>query len=138
MNTNDKKKGYEIEALKKYPAMPEGLNKYSRSEWCRIMPQLYNDGVISILDISLIEAYCNEIGKYFEYEEILQKEGRVITTKTGYQMASPYVTLSRMALKAAKELALQYGLTPISRKDITLKKVNTEPVGILTLIKKQK
>lgn len=100
------------------PPPPEGLNDDGQKEWTKITRELIALGVFTKVDDSMLFTYCKEFGKYLHYERELDRVGRLLKAKSGYLMIHPYEPLAQKSLKAALQIAIQFGLTPSSRTRI--------------------
>lgn len=106
--------------IKILPSPPDELNEDGREEWIRVIRELVSNGIFTALDYTLLYHYCYEHGNWKEYERELRRIGRfVMVKKTGYIFQHPLVTVSRQAAKAARELGVQFGLTPSGRTRIS-------------------
>lgn len=112
----------EPSVMKTIPDAPEKLNKYGKEEWIRAGNELVDAGIFSTLDYALFETYCYYHGKHWEYEELLNSEGRVLLTDKGYAYMNPVVSLSKSAYETANKLAPLFGITPSARSRINLPK----------------
>jgi P27 family predicted phage terminase small subunit len=92
-------------ALTKAPAAPKHLSPYARAEWKRIMPSLIERGIVVRSDLSGLEELCTVRGLARTYSEALSANplDKVI-----------FGMLNR-ALQTARQLAAEYGLSPVSR-----------------------
>jgi P27 family predicted phage terminase small subunit len=108
------------------PPMPEGLNQWGQKEWEKMTLELTEIGMLTTIDSSQLAAYCNEMGNYWECE--LRRKGvcpknesdeAIELAETFYKN---YFDMAQKHLKAAKDLAVQFGFTPASRTRINLPK----------------
>ncbi len=94
-------------ALKKAPSAPKHLSGYARDEWKRIMPGLIERGIVTTSDLSGIEELCMSRGIIREIEAA--------------RRASPdpldkvLFGMQNRAMQTARQLAAEYGLSPVSR-----------------------
>ncbi len=111
-NTNELKPTLVID----YPSAPLILNDYAVSVWNKTIPELRTLGVLSNIDMELITAYCIEMGRYNEAQDLIKKNGSPITkAPSGYAMIHPWYTISRQSLKSAVEIGSMFGITPSAR-----------------------
>ncbi len=95
------------DALKKAPSAPKHLSGYARDEWKRIMPGLIERGIVTKSDLSGIEELCMSRGIIREIEAA--------------RRASPdpldkvLFGMQNRAMQTARQLAAEYGLSPVSR-----------------------
>ena len=106
-------------SLTHLPMPPPELNERAAQEWYTTAGELLNQRMLHAVDLTLLAAYCNEIAVYWECEDLLRKNGRVMKTtrKDGSTVLVqvPYVGIGRNALKMAHTLAGQFGFTPAAR-----------------------
>ncbi len=93
-------------ALTKAPAAPKQLSAYARAEWKRIMPGLIERGIITRGDIGGVEDYCRARGLVREIEDSLRASGEI---------DMKLCRLQDKAMQTARQLAAEYGLSPVSR-----------------------
>ena len=111
------------------PDAPDWLSPLGKSEWNKIVNQLFNLKMLHHVDLKLIEAYCNEISIYIECEIELRRIGRVdeFYSSEGEvvrRQAKPLVKMKNDALNNSLKLAAQFGLTPVARASISAPTVN--------------
>ncbi|MDX0538478.1 phage terminase small subunit P27 family [Sinorhizobium medicae] len=93
-------------ALTKAPAAPKQLSAYARAEWKRIMPGLIERGIITRGDLGGVEDYCRARGLVRELEDTLRSSGDI---------DPKLCRLQDKAMQTARQLAAEYGLSPVSR-----------------------
>lgn len=94
-------------ALTKAPSAPKHLSAYARAEWKRIMPGLIERGIITHGDLGGVEDYCRARGLARELEDKLRDKDGNIDPKMA--------RLQDKAMQTARQLAAEYGLSPVSR-----------------------
>lgn len=93
-------------ALTKAPAASKQLSAYARAEWKRIMPGLMERGIITRGDLGGVEDYCRARGLVREIEDALRASGEI---------DMKLCRLQDKAMQTARQLAAEYGLSPVSR-----------------------
>lgn len=93
-------------AITKTPAAPKQLSAYARAEWKRIMPGLIERGIITRGDLGGVEDYCRARGLVREIEDTLRASGEI---------DMKLCRLQDKAMQTARQLAAEYGLSPVSR-----------------------
>ena len=93
-------------ALAKAPSAPKHLSAYARAEWKRIMPGLIERGIITLGDLGGVEDYCRARGLVREIEDTLRASGEI---------DMKLCRLQDKAMQTARQLAAEYGLSPVSR-----------------------
>jgi P27 family predicted phage terminase small subunit len=85
-------------------APPSWLSKYAKAEWRRVMPELAKRRILTSADFGSLESYCVATGRVRDIEKLM--------------CAGIDPKLFRMqdqAMKTARQLAAELGLTPVSR-----------------------
>lgn len=93
---------------------PEWMGADAREEWARVMPILAARRILSAADLGGLENYCIAIGTAREAERIIQAHGLVTKTETGLKR-NPAVGIQSEAIKTARMIGAEMGLTPVSR-----------------------
>jgi P27 family predicted phage terminase small subunit len=99
---------------------PDALTNHpvARAEWMRLAPLLRKAGQITEADRSALVALCIEWDRYLDAMTRVQTLGLVVTTKTGYPMTNPYLSIATKALAGCNRLWPELGLTPSSRSRV--------------------
>lgn len=95
------------DALKKAPSAPKHLSGFARDEWKRIMPGLIERGIVTKSDLSGIEELCMSRGIIREIEAA-RRASLDPLDKVLFGMQN-------RAMQTARQLAAEYGLSPVSR-----------------------
>ena len=119
----------QVELCGSLPDAPKLLSDIGKGEWLKVTQQLFNLKMLHVVDLRLVEAYCNEIALYIEAEQWLRDNGRVDEFKNIDGMiirsqAKPQQKIAKDALASALKLATQFGLTPVARASISAPTVN--------------
>ena len=61
--------------LKEIPKPASWVNTTGKRVFRNIIKDLAESGLLVELDLSSLNAACNEFGKYIEYEKLIKKEG---------------------------------------------------------------
>lgn len=114
----------EASLINKLPEPPEWLSNTGKKEWIKVTNQLFNLQMLADVDLTLIEAYCNEISIYIEAEKELRKGSRIDEFKSSEgnilrRQANPLVKMKNDSLANSLKLAAQFGLTPVARASIS-------------------
>jgi P27 family predicted phage terminase small subunit len=105
------------------PEPPVFLTGYARDEWWSIAPELYRLGLLTMIDISTLAAYCQAYGRWRAAEEALARmaandqlmNGLIIKSSKGDAVPNPLVGVSRKAAHDMIRYAGEFGLTPAAR-----------------------
>jgi P27 family predicted phage terminase small subunit len=102
------------------PALPDPpgtLKGEALVEWKRVAPELFAAGVLTMADRAALAAYCQAWADWVRARGHLD-EKMVVTAPSGYEMASPWVSIANKALDKMMKFASEFGLTPASRARI--------------------
>ncbi len=79
------------------------------------MPELKRLGLLTMVDVTALAAYCQSYRRWLQAESDLDNLGIVLTNKTGYRVANPAVGISERERNLMKAFLVEFGLTPSSR-----------------------
>ena len=87
------------------PDPPEFLDEHAKNEWWRVAPELHALGLLTVLDLQPLAAYCQAYVHWVTAERALARMaagdahfcGLMITGSTGSHMANPLVRVARNA-----------------------------------------
>lgn len=96
------------------PSAPAWLTAQAKAEWKRAAPELFGRKLLTDDTQAMLESYCVAAGMVREAEEIMAKEGRIITTEKGLS-PHPAFRMQSAAMREARLLAAELGLTPHRR-----------------------
>ena len=125
----------QVDLLTELPEAPDLLSEIGIAEWYKVTTQLFNLKMLHDVDQSLILAYCNEMSLYIESELELRQNGRIDNFKNSNgdlvrSQAKPLVKVKNDALANALKLAVQFGLTPVARTNISAPVTNNNNTQI--------
>lgn len=107
--------------------VPEHLNELAKVYYEYLVSELEISGLLSNLDIPVLEQTADTLSKIRDCDEHLNEEGLVITRVDRYghenSMKNPYVDIKMAYLNQFKHLANQLGLSPASRASLAAKKI---------------
>ena len=106
------------------PDPPIWLSKIGKSEWEKVTNQLFNLQMLHVVDLKMVEAYCNEMSLYIECEQALREGGRIdeffnAEGDVVRRQAKPLIKVKNDALANALKLAVNFGITPSARANIS-------------------
>lgn len=106
------------------PAPPDFLAPLAREEWLRVTPELYRLGLLTVVDINPLAAYCQAYSRWVTAERALAKMAEKSPIGAGLVMINPadkkliQNPLVNIAAHAARDMvryASEFGLTPVAR-----------------------
>src|SRR4051794_6390261 len=93
---------------------PADLPPAGRDEWHRVVGELCALGIIGRFDRAALQAYCYHFALWSEAAAEL-KSGAVVTTPSGHQAQSIWVSILNKQALILLRLARELGFTPASR-----------------------
>ena len=104
------------------PAAPLELCEEARTEWDRVVHELYHMGVLTRVDSATLFAYCDSFARVVFSERLIQHEARtnpkylglMIIGRSGLRI-NPAVNISRQARQDMVRYAAELGMTPSAR-----------------------
>src|SRR4029079_10913387 len=110
------------------PDPPEFLDEHAKNEWWRVAPELHALGLLTVLDLQPLAAYCQAYAHWVTAERALARmaaedphfSGLMITGSTGSHMANPLVKIARGAAADMLRFAAEFGLTPVARSRLSV------------------
>ncbi len=96
------------------PSAPSWLTSQAKAEWKRAAPELHGRNLLSADTLATLESYCVAVGMVRETEEIMGREGRMVTCENGPK-PHPAFRMQSAAMREARLLAAELGLTPHRR-----------------------
>jgi len=103
------------------PTCPAHLSPSAKSEWKRLTRQLFDMGVVTVLDRAVMAAYCQSYGRWVEAERKLKEMPPLLKTPAGYVQQNPWLTISNKQLELMHKYLSELGLSPVSRARIELR-----------------
>lgn len=96
-----------------------GLKGTAKKIYALVGTEMLSKGLLDVVNIELLVAYCREMGLYKDMMHDLEQEGFTVSveTKSGATITqiNPKRKIAESALSAAKVLASEFGISPASR-----------------------
>jgi P27 family predicted phage terminase small subunit len=102
------------------PEPPPFLIGYACDEWHRVVPELHRLGLLTVLDVQPLAAYCVAYRRWRTAEEELNAArdapyaGLLVKGSSG-AVQNPLVKISRDAAEAMVHYAAEFGFSPSTR-----------------------
>jgi P27 family predicted phage terminase small subunit len=93
---------------------PAKLKKAGKAEWIKITDQLKTQGILTVVDLRLIESWCYFCDVQDSCTDELES-GLFVATKAGGIMANPAFKIYHDASKIMLTIANNFGLSPTAR-----------------------
>lgn len=99
------------------PKPPSWLSRDAKAEWKRVAPILVNERrTLTMADLAAFTAFCIAVGHAAEAQRIINREGLVfVASKGALPKKHAAFSVQMDALREARLLAGELGLTPVSR-----------------------
>lgn len=107
---------------------PDFLDIIGKKMWKKIL-ETAPQGMIRAADLPAVGACAHAFSEWIYAIEIINVEGRVIETKSGYMQPSPYVAICNNSRKEFMRFIAQFGMTPSSREGVTIGQISKEKTG---------
>ncbi len=120
LNTNEPE--YKVEI----PKPPKHLNKVALQEWKRVSKVLFEQGLLTTVDMAGLAAYCQSFSRWAAAETQLEKEGLTDTTTNGNTIQNTLVGIANQAMEHMRKHLIEFGMTPSSRSKVTAQDTKQE------------
>ena len=106
------------------PAAPNYFDEFAQKEWDVTTTELSRIKMLHIVDLSILSAYCFEIGTYHRImdemngkftERTYDKDGKLRASKI-----APQYKIAQAALQNSIKLASKFGFTPADRASLSM------------------
>ena len=105
------------------PAPPDHLTDDARLEWLRVTPELHHLGLLTVLDLQPLVAYCDAYGRMMTAKRAIAimaakdplTRGLMIKTTNGNMIQNPLIGTANTAALNMVRFASEFGLTPSAR-----------------------
>jgi len=119
------------------PDPPERLGVVARRVWQELAPLLVKDGLLGPRYMLIFESLCNTTEKILFAEAALMRDcgrgsGELVgddlwpTSESGYAQQHPIVNTLAKWKEEQRKLLREFGLTPLSSKDVKVKDAGAE------------
>jgi P27 family predicted phage terminase small subunit len=108
------------------PEPPGFLTGYAVDEWYSIAPELHRLGLLSVIDVMPLAAYCQAYKRWRMAEEILAEMAKrdlatsalLVKNTTGDAVQNPLVKIAAHAARDMIRFGGEFGMTPVARARI--------------------
>lgn len=113
------------------PAPPEDLRSdAARQCWQVCAKELHGKGMLAVVDLALLRAYCYQVSLMLEAEAELEMNGKTETRYTAngsHKVRSPWVAILSDSTEKVHKIGQQFGFSPASRTRISVPKTDKQP-----------
>lgn len=97
------------------PPPPSWLSRLGKVEWRRVMPDLIERKILTTADLGSVENYCVAVARVRELEKAMRAG-----------IDPKLFRMQDQAIKTARQLAAELGLTPVSRSRPSVRDENNQ------------
>lgn len=118
------------------PAPPAYLGKFAKKEWKRIAPMLYKVKLLTKFDETALASYCQAYDRWLTAEKKLRTYDEfTYTSDKGNILQRPEVGIANKAMDDLLRYGREFGLTPSSRRNLSIDSQEECEDPFLTLVK---
>lgn len=109
---------------------PPELKGEAFAEWNRLAPELYRLGLLTKVDRSYFQAYCESWGTYYDAMRYVEDHGIIIEGRQG-PVKNPAMQVAKDSLDGMLKFGTRFGLSPADRARLAgiAKPEEEEPSG---------
>ncbi len=113
------------------PQMPSWLSKPAKNEWRKLLPKLYDLGILLKVDVVILSLLCNDIAEYKQNCQTIDGlKSPFIYQPSGRICKHPAFQLRDAAAERIRKLSSELGLSPTARASLTiLPKEDKDPIA---------
>ena len=121
-----KRKGsVDPEIPKECPKPPGKLGKDARAVWGELAPLLYEQGLLTELDVYSLARFCQLQAIFDQCVCKVREEGVIVATASGSWKQHPAATLMASLSRHLDVLSRRFGLTPRDRQGLRGRAIKT-------------
>jgi P27 family predicted phage terminase small subunit len=109
---------FKLQEVENLPAPPEYMNDVAIMIYRDVCKQLIELGLVNNANFALIVSYAQCIGRHYDAEIEIKKQGMVITDSFGNKKTNPYIKISNDSMTLALRIGAEFGLTPSAQSRI--------------------
>lgn len=100
------------------PAAPVDLSELGRAKWDELSALLYNQGILTELDLDLLFLYCRNYEEYTAASALVRINGTVLKSTNGNPFQNPYLSIANQAQERMLRILSLMGMTPADRSKV--------------------
>lgn len=97
------------------PSAPRWLSNEARREWRYIVPRLDALGLLTKIDRTALEVYCESVAIYRAAIEEIHERGVMVDGQKGTRVKNPAIQIQRDAARLISSYGRMFGLSPGDR-----------------------
>lgn len=108
------------------PDPPAHLTADARTEWKRVSRGLWDLGLLTVIDVAALAAYCQAWARWKNAEKLIEKAkktypaggGLFVQTSNGNLIQHPAVGIANRAMADLVKYSAEFGMTPSGRTKV--------------------
>ncbi len=102
------------------PPAPADLTDVGRAKWNETALKLYNQSIVTELDLDMLYMYCVEWETFIEARNLIKANGgMVLKTSNGNPIQNPYVSIANQCKDKMIKIMTEFGMSPASRSRVS-------------------
>lgn len=101
------------------PSPPIKLSPVAAQEWKRMARELHGLGLLTVVDLTALVAYCETFATWQEALGKIRETGLLVKASTGTPVQNPYLNIASAAEKRLRGWLQEFGCTPSSRTRVS-------------------
>lgn len=97
---------------------PKKLGTHATAVWRKTIPELKQNGLLAVIDVDILVAYCCEMGRYNYAIQVMEKRPPVFKSKSGHEQVDPWFTVAQKSIDMALKIGQNFGITPAARTKV--------------------
>jgi len=117
---------------------PPGAAKEAGKEFKRLSAELERLGLLTMVDVGLLTAYCQAYGLHKEASAWVNKLGMVTKTKDGNLIQNPHLAIVNKQAAIMAKIGAEFGFSPSSRSRLDVKGGENQEDALTVLLNRRK
>lgn len=105
---------------------PEFLDGEAVEIWKQEAPRLISLGILTETDRLIFGALCEKVANWLHYSRKMHEAPDLVKSNAGNIVPNPYIRLANHAYQDMCKVAVEFGLTPVSRSRVNASEVDAE------------
>ncbi len=97
------------------PIAPQHLSDDAKTEWRYIVPKLDATGLLTKIDRTTLEVYCEMVATFREATNWVRERGILVAGQKGGAVKNPAIQVQRDAARLISTYARMFGFSPADR-----------------------
>ena len=113
------------------PVAPETLSNIGKAKWDEVSLKLYNQGILTELDLDLLMLYCQNYEGYVDAKQKVKDfGGEVVKTDKGNLMQNPFLSIANQREEKMIKMLSMFGMSPVDRTKVKSSNKKAKPKSL--------